>query len=124
MKFSIDKKELFVVFRLQEPKLNTLNTPDVKTELVLLSNEGFTSMIMDLSEVEFVDSSGLSALLVANRLCNDANGTMVLTGLHPNVTKLLKISQLDSVLNVLPTVQEAMDFVKMEELTRQITEEE
>jgi len=124
MKFSIDKKELFVVFRLQEPKLNSLNTPDVKTELVLLSNEGFTSMIMDLSEVEFVDSSGLSALLVANRLCNDANGTMVLTGLHPNVTKLLKISQLDSVLNVLPTVQEAMDFVKMEELTRQITEEE
>ena len=123
MKFSIDKKELFVVFQLQERKLNTMNTPDVKTELVLLNNEGFRNMIIDLSEVEFVDSSGLSALLVANRLCNVAYGSMVLTGLHPNVIKLLQISQLDSVLTVIPTVQEAMDYVKMEELTRQITEE-
>jgi len=122
MKFSINKDEYFVVFQLLESKLNSINTPDVKTELLLLSNEGFHNMIIDLSEVEFVDSSGLSALLVANRLCADANGSLVITGLNANIIKLIQISQLDKVFDIIPTLEESIDFIKMEELTRQITE--
>lgn len=122
MKFSINKQEYFVVFQLQESTLNSINTPDVKTELVILSNEGFHNMIIDLSAVEFVDSSGLSALLVANRLCNEKNGSLVITGLNANVKKLTQISQLDKVLHIIPTLKESIDFIQMEELTRQISE--
>ncbi len=123
MRFSINKQEYFVVFQLQESKLTSLNTPNVKTELVLLSNEGFKNIIIDLSDVEFVDSSGLSALLVANRLCSESNGSLVITGLNANVNKLIQISQLDKVLHIIPTLEESIDFIKMEELTRQITQE-
>ena len=124
MKFTIDKKELFVVLKIEDEKLNTLNAPDLKSELLVLNAEGFRNIILDLSAITFTDSSGLSAILVANRLCNDHGGTLVITGLHPNVAKLIKISQLDSVLNILPTNQEASDFIKMEELTRQISGEQ
>lgn len=121
MKFSIDKKELFVILKIEDKKLNTLNAPDLKSELLILNAEGFRNMILDLSGVSFVDSSGLSAILVANRLCKEAKGSLVLTGMHPNVSKLVNISQLDSILNIIPTNQEASDFIKMEELTRQIS---
>ena len=56
----------------------------------------------------------MSAVLVGNRLCRDENGTFVLYGLQPTVEKLVQISQLNRVLNITPTVNEAVDFIYME----------
>jgi anti-anti-sigma factor len=70
--------------------------------------------------VKFVDSSGLSAILMANRMCKEDNGTFALCALNEHVKNLIKISQLDSLLNIFPTQSEAADFVKMEELEREI----
>ncbi|MBX2845834.1 MAG: STAS domain-containing protein [Saprospiraceae bacterium] len=124
MKFSIDKKELFVVFKLEENKLNTLHAPDLKSELVVLNAEGYRNMVLDLSEVSFVDSSGLSAILVAHRLCKDAGGTFIIAAPQENVKRLITISQLDSILTSVPSVQEAADYIKMDELEREMSSEE
>ena len=77
-------------------------------------------MILDMSESRYCDSSGLSAVLVANRLCRDSNGTFVLCGLQSAIQKLITISQLDSVLKITPTVNEAVDLVYMEEVERDL----
>ncbi len=50
---------------------------------------------------------GLVRSLVANRLCKNANGTFVLTGLNDAVERLITISQLDTVLNIAVSVDEA-----------------
>jgi anti-anti-sigma factor len=68
--------------------------------------------------LQFVDSSGLSALLVGNRLSKESGGTFVLTNLNTHIQKLIKISQLESILNIIPTLSESVDFVMMEELDR------
>ncbi|MEY3597955.1 MAG: hypothetical protein RL521_377, partial [Bacteroidota bacterium] len=68
----------------------------------------------------YIDSSGLSAILVANRLCRDANGTCVITGLQDAVKKLITLSQLESILKITPTVNEAIDFIYMEEIEREL----
>jgi anti-anti-sigma factor len=119
MKFSIDKKDKYSLFKLEDEKLNTLNAPKLKSELVVLNASGTKNIILDLSEVSFVDSSGLSAILIGNRLCKNVNGTFAVTRLNDYVAKLVKISQLDSILNILPTVEEAVDFVMMEEVERE-----
>jgi anti-anti-sigma factor len=118
MKFSIDKRDKYSLFKLEDEKLNTLNAPKLKSELVVLNASGTKNIILDLSEVSFVDSSGLSAILIGNRLCKNVNGTFAVTRLNDYVAKLVKISQLDSILNILPTVEEAIDFVMMEEVER------
>ena len=118
MKFSIDKKDKYSLFKLEEDKLNTLNAPKLKSELVVLNASGTKNIILDLSDVSFVDSSGLSAILIGNRLCKNVSGTFAVTRLNDYVAKLIKISQLDSILNILPTVEEAVDFVMMEEVER------
>jgi anti-anti-sigma factor len=120
MKFSIDKKDKYCIFKPEDEKLNTLNAPKLKSELVILNAGGVKNIILDLSEVSFVDSSGLSAILIGNRLCKNVNGTFVVARPNEYVLKLIKISQLDSILNILPTTEEAVDFVMMEELERDL----
>ncbi|MBK6730352.1 MAG: STAS domain-containing protein [Bacteroidetes bacterium] len=120
MKFTLDKKERYCVFKLNEDKLNSLISPLLKSELILLNQEGYRNIISDLSQVSFVDSSGLSALLIGHRICKESKGTFVLCGCNEAVIKLIKISQLDTILNVVPTESEATDFILMEEVQREI----
>ena len=108
---------------LQEDNLNSFVAPDLKSELVILSNEGIANLILDLSKVKYVDSSGLSAILTANRLWKSL-GTFVLTGIaHDPVRKLIEISRLDSVLSIIPTVQESIDFVIMDAIEKDLKTE-
>jgi len=118
MKYSIEKKEKYTVLTLQEENLNSVVAPNLKSELVILSNEGIPNLVLDLNNVKYVDSSGLSAILTANRLWKNI-GSFVLTGItHDNVRKLIEISRLDSVLTILPTVSESTDYVMMEDIER------
>jgi anti-sigma B factor antagonist len=111
MHFTLDKQEKYVVVRLHEEKLNTLIAAELKSELLLLNTQGYNHVIVDLSESMYCDSSGLSAILVGNRLSRNANGLFVLTGLNDAVLKLVQISHLDQVLNITNSLPEAIDVV-------------
>jgi anti-anti-sigma factor len=55
---------------------------------------------LDLSRLTFTDCAGLRALVAAHNRFLAARGTMVLTGLRPQVTRLLAITHLDDALFV------------------------
>ena len=78
---------------------------------MLIAGNGEKNIILDLSNCRYCDSSGLSAILVANRLCKNANGVFVLAGLQTAVERLITISQLDTVLNITKTVDEAIGII-------------
>lgn len=120
MHFELDKNEKYVVVKLHEQKLNTLIAAELKSELLLLNTQGYNNIILDLTESLYCDSSGLSAILVGNRLCRNSNGSFVITGLSDTVKKLVQISQLDQVLNITAAVPEAIDFVLMDEIERNV----
>ena len=111
MEFKIDKLENHTLIKVLEEKLDTHIAPTLKSELVLVSGNGEKNIILDLQNCRYCDSSGLSAILVANRLCKNANGTFVLTGLNDAVERLITISQLDTVLNITNTVEEAAGMI-------------
>ena len=71
MKYQIDKQEHYAVLSLQEENLNSTIAPQLKSDLILLSQEGVRNLILDLSNVKYVDSSGLSAILTGHRLWKD-----------------------------------------------------
>jgi anti-anti-sigma factor len=111
MEFKIEKQVNHTLIQVLEEKLDTHIAPTLKSELVLVSGNGEKSIILDLSKCRYCDSSGLSAILVANRLCKNANGTFVLTGLNDAVERLITISQLDTVLNITKTVEEGVGLI-------------
>jgi len=112
MEFRIEKLDNYTLIQVMEEKLDTHIAPNLKSELVLVSGNGEKNIILDLSKVRYCDSSGLSAILVANRLCKNANGTFVLSGLNEAVERLITISQLDTVLNITSTVDEGTKLIR------------
>ena len=120
MKYTIDKQEKYSLLRLHEEKLDSSVAPGLKSELITLHAEGVRNIVLDLAEVKYTDSSGLSALLVGNRIVQEEGGIFILTSLSDHTMKLIKISQLDSVLNILPKVEEAIDAVFMHEIEKDL----
>lgn len=121
MKYSINKDEKFCILKLDEDKLDTTLAPKLKSELVTLNAEGIQNLIMDLSNVKYTDSSGLSAILVGNRVFGESDGLFVVASPTEHVMKLIRISQLDSVLNIAFSVEEGIDLVMMHELEKDLT---
>lgn len=123
MKFTVDKHEKYILIKLNEAKLNSLVSPQLKSELILTNTEGQRNIILDMSNVKYADSSGLSSLLVGHRLCKNADGVFVLTGINEAVSRLVTISQLDNVITIVPKVEEAIDLIFMEEIEKQLKRE-
>jgi anti-sigma B factor antagonist len=123
MRFTVDKHDKYVLIRLNESKLNSLVSPQLKSELILINTEGHRNIILDLSQVKYSDSSGLSSLLIGHRICNKAEGTFILTGINENVSRLIAISQLDSILTIVGSVDEGIDLIFMEEIERELKRE-
>jgi anti-anti-sigma factor len=120
MKYSFDHRERFCILKVDEDKLLSNCAPELKFILTDLGKDGTKNLILDLEKVQFVDSSGLSSLLVGNRIAGEISGTFVITNLSAHLQKLIKISQLESILTIVPTLQESIDYVMMEELNRDL----
>ena len=97
------------VFNLNEKRLDTNISGFLKGEFtMILKVEGVNKLIIDLSEVESCDSSGLSAILVANRIISANEGQIRLANPSEKVYTLIKITQLDRVLPVSESVDKAL----------------
>ncbi|MBR4441481.1 MAG: STAS domain-containing protein [Bacteroidales bacterium] len=118
-KFEVTKFDKYTVISILVEKLDTHIAPAVKSELVLIAGNGEKNIIIDLQKARYCDSSGLSAILVANRLCKNANGIFVLTGLQPAVDRLISISQLDTVLKITENVEKAVEVINKESMKKE-----
>lgn len=123
MKFTVDKHEKYVLIKLLEKKLNSIISPMLKSELILINTEGQRNIILDMSEVQYSDSSGLSSLLVGHRICKNSEGVFILTGINDNLQRLITISQLDNIFSIVGTVDEGIDLIFMEEIEKELRRE-
>lgn len=111
MNFEINKEANHTLIVVNVEKLDSIQAPELKSHVVMANKSGEKNMIIDLSNTRYCDSSGLSALLVANRLTRDANGNLVLFGLQEPVMKLITISQLHNVLNITENLEDAKAYI-------------
>ena len=111
MSFKIDRTDKYTIIKLLAEKLDGNLAPSLKSELVVITTDGAKNIIIDMADTRYCDSSGLSAILVANRLCKNSQGMFVLTGLQEPVKKLITITQLDTILNITNTLLEAQEMI-------------
>jgi anti-anti-sigma factor len=107
MNFEQQTKEKYTLISANVEKLDATNAPELKALFLFLNKSSVNNIVFDLSKSKYCDSSGLSSILIGNRLCKDSGGTFVLAGLQPNVEKLIQISQLHNVLNIVTQFDEA-----------------
>jgi anti-anti-sigma factor len=120
MSFRTEKYDNYTLIKFSTDKLDAVVSPDLKSELVLINKQGEKNILIDLESVRYCDSSGLSALLIGNRLCNESKGSFILSSIQPTVAKLLVISQLDSIFKITKTFDDALGLLTIDEIERNL----
>ena len=108
MHFTTDQRNNKTIFQLKEDRLDSRNAGQLKAEFLILAQPEIDALVVDLSEVQHVDSAGLSALLLGQRQMRLIGGEMRLTGLNDAVRQLLSLTQLDRMFPIYNTVSEAV----------------
>jgi anti-sigma B factor antagonist len=80
-------------------------TPDLKVSIMALTD--ITSIEIDTSSVDYIDSSGVAVLLMAHKHCQKSKIDLSFPRISIPVLRVLKIAKLDSILPVTSTFHEA-----------------
>ncbi len=95
--FETEVRKGHTVLRLNLEKLDTQVSPQLKAEFLVICRAPLKKLVVDMSEVKSCDSSGLSALLVAERMMRELKGEVHLVVPNPDVRNLFRITQLEKV---------------------------
>ncbi len=75
------------------------------------AEDGSTRIILDLTKVEFIDSSGLGAIVASmKQLGSDCR--LDLAGLHPFVEKVFRLTRMDTVFKLFASLDDALSTLK------------
>ncbi|MDF6023001.1 STAS domain-containing protein [Streptomyces sp. JH34] len=89
------------------------SAPALRTRALELIRQGRPHVILDLTPVEFCDSSGLNTMIGILRYAKDRHGSLSLAGTPPHLIRLLAVTGVGELIPVLPTVTEALTHVVM-----------
>jgi anti-sigma B factor antagonist len=81
---------------------------EVETQISELADHGIHKLILDLSGVEFLDSSGLGVLLLLYGKIKDRGGHLRLVAPTPKVLDVLKMTRTDSILSIASNLEAAI----------------
>lgn len=112
MNFETTQNNNTAIVKTLVEKLDATNASELKSELLVLNKNGVNSIVIDMAGTRYCDSSGLSAILAANRLCKDSSGMFVLCGMNDSISNLIKIAQLDRVFTLAKNQEEAKSLLK------------
>lgn len=108
VRYTIRAVDDITVFAVQEPHITHENSPYLKEKLMVTITEMSPRIILDLSSVETLDSSGISALLFGIRQARNNDGNLRLCGANPGIKNILRIAQLTNVIEVFDNVEDAL----------------
>ena len=119
MKFKIDTKEKIVVFCPEETALDANLSDDFIATATTLPELKGRNLILDMALVQKTDIRGIEAILTVYQCIYDNKFSCAVTGLNSTLTTELRSAGGD-MLNLAPTLAEAIDLVMMEELEREL----
>lgn len=108
MNISLDKKPSATVLKLHEERLDAHNSQEFKDFIYRIFEEGSKSLVVDLSDVRFVDSSGLGALLAGHKNAGLKAGRFVLSSVQERVQSMFELTRLHRVFEIHPNVEQAL----------------
>jgi anti-sigma B factor antagonist len=95
-----------------EGEIHVSTAPEFSGVLSAAIESGRTALVLDLSGVMFIDSTGLSVLLNALRRLTRAGGAMALVCSNPTVLRLFEITRLDSTFAIYAGLEPAIAAVQ------------
>ena len=124
MEFKIDTKPNFIMLTPVSNHLDAKLTAALSQKWEELTQSGSANFIIDLHNCLDADNASFNELTLLHENCYNAGQSLVFTGMNEEVLAALKKEELDTVLNITPTMAEAVDIVNMEILERDLFKED
>ncbi|WP_234734824.1 STAS domain-containing protein [Tellurirhabdus bombi] len=123
MNYTVEKNEQYALIKLQETSFGGEVPADFETLARSLFREGYSNLIVDFSPLDDVDSGGVGVIRKINRQCTNELGLLVLVTDKDSTVDLLDSFKIQD-LTILPTIEEAIDAVFMNDLENDFRNEE
>ncbi|MGA9251633.1 MAG: STAS domain-containing protein [Roseobacter sp.] len=111
MRFDTRTEERLRIVSVQDPRIDAAVAIEFKDAMRVETDSGPDLVVLDLSKVEFIDSSGLGAIVATMKSMGQSR-KLALAGLSPNVERVFKLTRMDSVFSVFPTLQGALEELR------------
>lgn len=105
MNLTIEHKDNFTIFKIHSNKIDSGNSPDLKAKLLIEAQPDIKALLIDISEVESIDSSGFGAFLIASRQLASHDIPTYIIGANKSVMHLFEILKLDRVFEFSESVE-------------------
>lgn len=105
-----DVRENYQIFRLAG-LLDAFSEPAFRNKIGMYIDEGPTNIILDLSTIDFVDSSGLGALVQLVKKTQTSEGSLQIIS-NARVTQTVKLVRLEKFLSLRNSIDEAVEHVQ------------
>ena len=110
--FEIKKDEGLILISLKGNLMGKEQVHGLLDEIDFFFNEGLKKIIINLSEMEYMNSTGLSVLINIFTQTRNKGGEVVITNIPEKINQLLIITKLNSIFNIEETVEEAKKILK------------
>jgi len=90
-----------------EGEVDVYTSPQLKQEIIKLAESGVKRLIIDLSKVEYMDSTGLGVLISGLKRLRESEGNLALVGPGVRITRIFEITGLDKIFDIYQTEAEA-----------------
>ena len=89
-------------------EVDVFSAPELAAQLTQLFDAGRQTVVVDLTSVTFLDSTGLGTLVAARNRAEEAGGQLPIIGSGERVLKLFRITGLDEVFEIYPSIEAAV----------------
>jgi len=90
--------------------LDVYSSPTLRHQSLDRIERGDSRIIVDLEHVDFLDSAGVAVMINGLRLASNSAGTLVLVQPGDQVRRMLRLTNLDKVLQTFPSVEDAVSL--------------
>ncbi len=108
MQLTMTEQDDIIKISIQEERMDAHNSGELKEQMLQLFDEGKCNLIVDLSAVRFIDSSGLGALVSGFKNASAREGNLKLCCLQPQVRSMFELTRLHRVFEIFANHEEAL----------------
>jgi anti-anti-sigma factor len=124
MEVKTDTKEKFHVITVEIPHLTAIMTAELNQRLLPILQTNVRNVVLNAKHIQIIDEEAAEGLVRMQQNFYEQNASFVICELSPEVESFLDTIELLEVMNVTPTESEAADIVQMEEIERDLLDEE
>lgn len=95
-----------------DKSIETFNSRVFKTQISDLIGENQKFIILDFSQIDFIDSNGLGSLVSILKLLTSLQGRIVICAAKDSVKRVFNLTRLDQVIPLLPSLEEGLQFLQ------------